>query len=79
MPFVRASGHFTTLTNRDHYITAAVGYRSWPGTRLVHGFAVRVGSDTALATRVVERWLSELAPRLHWLSELSGAPPIENR
>ena len=79
IPFARAAGHFTTLTNRDHYLTAVVGYRSWPGTCLVHGFAVRIGSDEALATRVVDRWMAELAPRLRWQGRVHATPPIEDR
>ncbi len=79
MPTIRASGHFSTLFKRDRYVGALVAYRSWPGTCLVHGFAVRVGTDPKLASKVVERWLRELAPRLRWGLRLRKRPEIKNR
>ncbi|MSP26105.1 MAG: hypothetical protein EXR75_13295 [Myxococcales bacterium] len=79
MPFVRTSGAFMTVFNQDRYIGAAVAYRSWPGTCLIQGFAVRIGTDELLARRVVDRWLSEFAPLLSWGVRLRAAPPIQNR
>ncbi len=79
MPYLRTSGTFATLLNDDTYVGAAVAYRSWAGTCLIQGFAVRVGTDEALAKRVVDRWLTELAPLLSWSTRLRARPPIENR
>ena len=79
MPIVRTSGQFTNLFDRDRYIGAIVAHRSWPGSCLVYGFAVRVGTDEKLATRVVERWVRDFAPKLQWKRKLRKKPPIKNR
>lgn len=79
MPYVRGSGEFTTLFRRQRYVGAVVAYPSWPGTCLVHAFAVRVGTDEPLALRVVDRWLSDLAPRTRWLYRVRSAPPFDDR
>ena len=79
MPIVAGSGSFATLFNRNHYLGALVAYESWPGTCLVQGFAVRVGSDEMLAHQVLERWLDEMAPILQWHLDLREQPEIKNR
>jgi len=79
MPYVRGSGEFTAIFTRHRYVGAVAAYRSWPGTCLVHSFAVRVGTDPALAQAVVDRWLEELAPRTRWLPRARSAPKFENR
>lgn len=79
MPIIRTSGEFTTLFNRDRYLGAMVAYDSWPGTCLVQGFAVKVGSDEALAEKVLDRWLEEMAPILRWKRELREQPEIKDR
>ncbi|MEQ9324906.1 MAG: hypothetical protein RIF41_37410 [Polyangiaceae bacterium] len=79
MPFIRTSGEFTTLFNRDRYLGAMVAYDSWPGTCLVQGFAVKVGSDEALAEKVLDRWLTEMAPILRWKRDLREQPEIKDR
>lgn len=79
MPHVRGSGEFTTFFRRQHYVGAVVALKSWPGTCLIRSFAVKVGTDEELATRVVDRWLDELAPRTRWSSRLRKAPAFENR
>lgn len=79
MLVMRSSGRLNTLFMRDHYEVGVVAYQSWPGTCLVQGFAVRVGSDVTLARRVVSRWVDEAAPILHWAGWLREAPPFENR
>jgi hypothetical protein len=79
MPVARTSGRFQTLFDRDEYVGALVAYDSWPGTCLVHGFAAKVGTDPALAQRVVDRWLAEMAPRLMWEDQLREAPEHKNR
>ncbi len=79
MPAILTSGHFETMLNRDRYLGALVAYESWPGTCLLQGFAVKVGSDEALAMKVRERWLTEIAPKLRWKSELRERPAIQNR
>jgi hypothetical protein len=79
MPAITTSGEFTTLFNRDKYLGAMVAYDSWPGTCLVQGFAVKVGSDEALAQKVLDRWLDEMAPILRWHRDLREQPPIKNR
>ena len=79
MPVMRASGRFVTLLNSDRYLVAAVAYQSWPGSCLVQGFAVKIGSDELLARKVIDRWLSEMAPALVWRRRLREQPPFENR
>ena len=79
MPYVRGSGEFTALFTRQRYVGAVAAYRSWPGTCLVHAFAVRVGTDEGLAQKVVDRWLDEIAPRTRWLPRTRLAPPVEDR
>lgn len=79
MAVVRTSGKFNTLFKRDQYEVAIVAYESWPGTCLVQGFAVRVGTDVMLARRVVTRWLDEAAPALVWATWLREAPAFEDR
>jgi hypothetical protein len=79
MAVLRSSGKFNTLLKRDHYEVAVVAYEAWPGTCLVQGFAVRVGTDVMLARRVVTRWLDEAAPILRWASWLRTAPPFKDR
>jgi hypothetical protein len=79
MPTAQTAGRFKTLFDRDEYIGALVAYDSWPGTCLVHGFTVRVGTDAELAKKVVERWIAEMAPRLMWEDELREAPEFRNR
>lgn len=79
MLVVRMSGHFNTLFKRDEYVGAVVAYASWPGTCLVQGFVVRVGSDLMFARRVVTRWVEDAAPGLRWASWLREGPPTDNR
>ncbi len=79
MLVVRTSGKFNTLFKRDAYVGALVAHQSWPGTCLVQGFAVRVGSDVMLARQVVTRWVEDAAPEITWSSKLSVAPRFENR
>lgn len=79
MPVVTTWGQMQTLSNRDRYLAAVVAYRSWPGTCLVQGFGVKVGSDEALARQVLERWVLEHAPLLAWSTDLRERPPFKNR
>jgi hypothetical protein len=79
MAVLRMGGKINTLLRRDAYEAALVAHESWPGTCLIQGFAVRVGSDVMLARRVVTRWVEDAAPALAWVPELSGPPPIEDR
>ena len=79
MPVVRTSGQMKTLSDRDRYLVAIVAYESWPGTCLVQSLALKIGTDEALASRVRERWIAEIAPALEWKRELREQPPIQNR
>lgn len=79
MPVIRTAGEFQTLFDADRYLGAVVAYHSWPGTCLVQGFAVKVGSDEKLAERVLERWIREMAPRLMWEDRLRETPEFKNR
>jgi hypothetical protein len=79
MPLITTSGQFATLFNRDSYLGAIVAYDSWPGTCLVQGFAVKIGTDKELAERVRTRWIEEMAPILRWNRKLREQPPIKNR
>ncbi len=79
MPVIRVSGQFDTILIDDQYLAAVAAYDSWPGTCLVQGFAVRVGSDETLAEQLIERWIREIAPKLLWVGDLREAPPFKNR
>jgi hypothetical protein len=79
MPVLLATGWFTTLTNSDRYLAAIASHSSWPGTCLLQGFAVRIGTDEPLARKLVARFAHELAPQLHWNPGLAEAPAIANR
>jgi len=79
MPHVRGSGELTTFFRRSRYVGAVAAYQSWPGTCLIHAFAVKVGTDEALAVKVVDRWVDELAPRTRWSVRLRKAPRFEDR
>lgn len=79
MPYVRGTGDFTAVFARHRYAGAVAAYRSWPGTCLVHAFAVRVGTDEGLALKVVDRWLEEIAPRTRWLPRSRRPPRFEDR
>ncbi len=79
MPLIRASGQFNTILVDDRYLAAVAAYESWPGTCLVQGFTVQVGTDEQLAEQLIERWIQEIAPKLQWFGRLREAPPFENR
>lgn len=79
MPVVVTGGEMMTVFNNDRYLAAIAAYRSWPGTCLIQGFAVRVEQDEALAQLVLDRWLDEAAPGLSWRTSLYEAPPREDR
>ncbi len=79
MAIASLGGEFETLFNTDAYRAAVAAYSSWPGTCLVQGFAVRIGSDADLAQAVVERWLTHSAPRLRWSVRLRATPKFANR
>lgn len=79
MPIIRTGGRFVTLFNQDHYLAAATAYKSWPGTCLIQGFAVRVDEDEDLAQAVLDRWLDQVAGRLSWSPRLRHTPPFKNR
>jgi hypothetical protein len=79
MPVIATTGQFVTLFERDRYLGAAVAYESWPGTCLVQGFAVKIGTDEALAQAVLDHWLEVYAPRLRWKPEIRKRPKIQNR
>jgi hypothetical protein len=77
MVLLRTHGEYQSLLSSKAYEGALVAYPSWPGTCLVQGFAARVGTDRALARRVVSRWVEDAAPRLAWRVE--RAPALANR
>ena len=79
MPVILTSGQFETIIEQDEYLGAIVAYESWPGTCLIQGFAVKIGTDRALADKVRRRWLTDIAPRLRWKPELREQPPVKNR
>jgi hypothetical protein len=79
MPSVRSGADVVTFFRRHRYVGAVAAHQSWPGTCLIRAFAARVGTDEALAQRVVDRWLAELAPRTRWSTRLRRAPRFEDR
>ncbi|MCC6521689.1 MAG: hypothetical protein IT373_03415 [Polyangiaceae bacterium] len=79
IPVVSTDGHFGTLLDDTNYLTAIASYPSWPGTCLVHAFAVETGEHLELARQVVDRWVREGAPTFAWRRGLKAAPAHENR
>lgn len=79
MPVLLTSGGFRTLTNDDQYLAALVAHPSWPGSCLVQGLAVKIGTDRDLAERALERWLQEAAGRSHWRWDLREQPSFDTR
>jgi len=79
MPVLLTSGGFKTLTNDDQYLAAIVAHPSWPGSCLVQGIAVKVGTDPKLAEKALQRWLDEAAPDSKWRYDLREEPTFETR
>ncbi len=68
-----------TLLLHDEYVAAVTSYPSWPGTCLIHGFAVVSTRHRALAEQVRDRWVREGAPLLDWRTAIKSAPPTTAR
>lgn len=79
MPVLLTSGGFETLSNRDRYLAAIVAHPSWPGSCLVQGIAVKVGTDEALAKKALDRWLEKAAPKSSWRWQLREQPTYDTR
>jgi hypothetical protein len=72
-------GSIEAVFASDDYVGAVAVYQSWPGTCLVHAFAVKSGDHRDIALKVRERWVSEGAPRLRWLKQVTDAPETKAR
>ncbi|WP_245678239.1 hypothetical protein [Chondromyces crocatus] len=72
-------GSVDSMFSSEDYLGAVAAYQSWPGTCLVHAFAVKAGNHRELAAAVRTRWIGEGLPRLHWLEEISEAPETKAR
>jgi hypothetical protein len=68
-----------TLILHDEYVAAVTSYPSWPGTCLVHGFAVVSTRHRALAEKIRDRWVHEGATRLDWRPQIKTAPALNAR
>jgi hypothetical protein len=72
-------GSVESILANDDYVGALAVYQSFPGTCLVHGFAVVATNHRELAIKVRDRWVSEGAARLVWEKNVKAAPKIESR
>lgn len=72
-------GSVESLLASDDYVGGVAAYQSWPGTCLVHGFAVVATEHRELAIRVRDRWVSEGAARLVWTKKVQEAPEPKTR
>jgi len=79
MPVLLTSGGFKTLSNDDQYLAAIVAHPSWPGSCLVQGIAVKVGTDRALAEKALARWVERAAPKSRWRWQLRERPTFDTR
>lgn len=68
------TGRLDNLVTRNDYHGAVAAYQSFPGTCLVHGFAVVATNHPTLAKRVRDRWVAEGAARLVWEARIKEAP-----
>lgn len=73
-------GSLDTLISGNDYVGALASYQSWPGTCLLHGFAVIATKHRDLALKIRKRWIEEHgAKSLWWEKNLTEAPPTEAR
>lgn len=73
----KVEGHVSAAFVSDDYVGSFAVYPSWPGTCLVHGFAVVATDHPELAREVRDRWLDEAADKLRWKS--TTQPALEDR
>ncbi len=59
-------GSIDSLLASDDYVGAIAAYQSWPGTCLIHAFAVVATEHREVATKIRDRWVAEGAPALTW-------------
>jgi hypothetical protein len=72
-------GRVDSIIARDDYVGAIAAYQSFPGTCLLHGFAVIATRQRELATKLRDRWVAEGAVHLTWEKKVKDAPPTEAR
>jgi hypothetical protein len=72
-------GRVDSIIARDDYVGAIAAYQSFPGTCLLHGFAVVATRHHELATKIRDRWVAEGAAHLTWERHVKEAPPPEAR
>ncbi|EYF03639.1 hypothetical protein [Chondromyces apiculatus] len=72
-------GSVDSVFASDDYVGAVSVYQSWPGTCLVHAIAFKASTHRKLAESVRDRWVSEGAPKLHWLKKVTEAPEFKAR
>ena len=72
-------GRIDNLLRRDDYLGALAAYQSFPGTCLVHGFAVVATDHPELAAKVRNRWIAEGAGKLTWQHHVKQAPEFKDR
>ena len=72
-------GSVDSILANDDYVGALAVYQSFPGTCLVHAFAVVATNHRELAIKVRDRWVSEGAPGLVWERTVKEAPKTEAR
>jgi len=68
-------GSVESLFESNDYVGALAAYQSWPGTCLLHGFAVVATEHHELAVKIRDRWVAEGAVRLLWEKRITEAPP----
>ncbi len=68
-----------SVVESEGYKGALASYRSWPGTCLIQGFAVRGRKHPELAKRVRDRWVAEAATKVLWKAKVTSAPPPKAR
>lgn len=72
-------GSVDSVFASDDYVGAVAVYQSWPGTCLVHAFAVKATEHRDLALKIRDRWVSEGAAQLRWLKHVTEAPEPKAR
>lgn len=72
-------GSVDSVFASDDYVGAVAAYQSWPGTCLIHAFAVKAGAHRELALKIRERWVNEAAAKLLWSKNVTEAPEPKAR
>lgn len=70
----KVDGSMLSFTGRTTYVGAIVAYPSFPGTCLLRAAGFEADDHRALAEKVRDRWVSDIAPDMVWRPTLQEVP-----